>query len=263
VVWQRVAEHASNPLMRQLLRQQAKRVAQHESDRLEVMQRVLCCSTEDRDRLLELAPQQAAQGDPDPFRVIPNGVDLESFDGVEPADFPGTPMVFVGSMDWAPNSDGVVWFAREILPLIRQQIPDATFFAVGRNPPANVQELASIEGVSVSGAVPDVRPYVLGARVCPVPLRSGSGTRLKILEAFAARRPVVSTRIGAEGIAVTDEENLLLADDPEAFAAAVIRVVKDAELSGRLGEAGRALAEERYSWRAIGEQVAALYDEGL
>jgi len=74
---------------------------------------------------------------------------------------------------------------------------------------------------------------------------------------------VVSTRIGAEGIAVTDEENLLLADDPEAFAAAVIRVVKDAELSGRLGEAGRALAEERYSWRAIGEQVAALYDEGL
>ena len=159
--------------------------------------------------------------------IIPNGVDVDYFQST-PSDRsrPGT-IAFIGAMRYRPNAEGAHYFAEKIFPLIRQSIPSATFNVVGADPMPEVSALASIPGVTVSGTVPDVRPWLESAEVVVVPLLSGGGTRIKILEAFSAGRAVVSTTIGAEGIDVVDREHLLLADDPASFAAAVRRADRE------------------------------------
>src|SRR5205085_156904 len=132
-------------------------------------------------------------------------------------------VVLTGSMDWQPNEDAAIWFAEEILPEVKRVQGRTHFAVVGRNPSPRVKKLAS-EDVEVTGTVPDVRPYLRGAICLAVPIRVGGGTRLKILEAFAARVPVVSTRVGAEGIACTHEQEVLFAETPSEFARAIARL---------------------------------------
>lgn len=187
--------------------------------------------------------------------VVPNGVDQQAFQPVEEAREQEPRVVFTGAMGYYPNVDAVRFFAHHCWPLIRARIPTATWQIVGRNPLPEVLQLASLPGVTVTGEVPDTRPYLASASVALAPLRIGSGTRLKILEAFAMQKAVVSTSIGCEGLAVENGWHLLIEDDPTAFAEAVITLLNQPEQRRALGHAGRALVETMYSWEACGQQL--------
>jgi polysaccharide biosynthesis protein PslH len=200
----------------------------------------------------------AQYADPRRISVIPTGVDTEYFQPPAPSgsglEQPDT-MAFTGSMDWMPNEDGVAYFVEKILPLIRRQIPEAAFWAVGRRPPRRIQALAS-NGIVVTGTVEDIRPYLAKAALCVVPLRSGSGTRIKIFEAMAMGKAVVSTSMGAEGLPVQHGKNIILADDPADFARQVVDLLRDPPRRQQLGQAARQLVVESYGWPA----VAAYFD---
>ena len=194
------------------------------------------------------------------IRVVPNGVDVESFsDGALAALHPapvgsagGTVVLFVGSMDYHANSDAVLWFVQQIWPTLKKRRPDARFVVAGRNPPPQISALASSD-ITITGTVEDVRPWYRCATVVVVPIRTGSGTRLKILEAMAVGVPVVSTRAGAEGILVTDGSNIILADDEKSMAQSLDQVITLPELRQQLRERGRQLVCDRYDWSISGK----------
>ena len=169
-------------------------------------------------------------------------------------------LVFVGRMDYRPNVDAVRWFSREVLPRIREQIPNAVFQIVGGHPTKAVERLAARNRIEVTGFVEDVRPYLKEATAVVVPLRAGGGTRLKILEALAMGKAVVSTSVGAEGIEAVPQRDLLIGDDPEAFASQVVRVIEDKNLRRSLGQAGRKLTEEKYGWDSIARDLERVYE---
>jgi glycosyltransferase involved in cell wall biosynthesis len=187
---------------------------------------------------------------------VPTGVDTDYFrprghERREPRN-----LVFTGSMDWLPNQDAVLYFADRIIPLIKRLVPDVTLTVVGRNPYPGLIELSKRDpSITVTGRVDDVRPYIERAGAYIVPLRIGGGTRLKIYEAMAMEKAIISTSIGAEGLPVRDGEELLLADTPEAFAAAVVRTITDEAFTRELGaRAGRAV--ERCGWNRAAERFA-------
>ena len=198
-----------------------------------------------------------------PVRVVPNGVDTAAF-GAR-CEEPDTPeaevevgveapsrVVFTGTLGYYPNVQAVLTFAAHCWPRIRAAVPGATWQIVGSYPPPEVLRLGELPGVTVTGAVPAVQPYLASAAVAVAPLLVGGGTRLKILEALAMGRAVVTTSVGCEGLAVEDGRHLLVADDPAAFADAVIALLGDAERRAALGAAGRALVEDRYTWERCG-----------
>jgi glycosyltransferase involved in cell wall biosynthesis len=187
---------------------------------------------------------------------VPTGVDIEYF--ARPAENPQiADLVFVGSMDWLPNEDGVTYFVREVLPLIRRRRPECKFAIVGRTPPESILKLGRITpGVLVTGTVKDVRPYMWGASVSVVPLRIGGGTRLKIYEAMAAGLPVVSTVIGAEGLEVHPPDDIRMADDPKGFAAHCLELLEDERRSRQLAARAQDMVEANYSWDRVAELFA-------
>jgi glycosyltransferase involved in cell wall biosynthesis len=187
--------------------------------------------------------------------VIPNGYDDPGVG--EQASPSGNVMVMIGRWPYPPNSDGARFFVHEILPLIRARVPDATIRLVGRGE-GHLDSLRGIPGVVIVGEVPDVAGELARARVAVVPLRAGSGTRLKVLEAFAFRVPVVSTSIGCEGIDAAPETHLLVADRPEDFADACIRLLSDGGLRRLVAGEARSLFESRYRWDDIRESVSEL-----
>ncbi len=200
-------------------------------------------SERDRREFVQLVPGS------DPV-VIPNGVDCDHFGSchVEPDD--GI-VLFFGAMDYFPNVDAVTYFYREIWPQLRREHPDLQFSVVGRDPAPDVQLLDDAPGVKVTGLVDDLREWIGRAAVVIVPLRAGSGTRLKVLEAMAMGKPVVSTSLGVEGLDVVHGEHVLIADDPDSFAASVSLLLESAEKRENMGEAARKLVETSYDWREI------------
>lgn len=188
--------------------------------------------------------------------VVPNGVDVEFF---SPGPGDGSGLVFVGSTSWFPNGDALEYFATEILPLVRQQIPDVETTWAGRATDEEKRRFKADHGIEMTGYATDIRPIVKNAACYVVPLRVGGGTRLKILDAWAMGMPIVSTSVGAEGLATIDGENILLRDDPAGFADAVCRVLTDADLRTRLGAAARATAVGVYSWETIGRSMLSRY----
>ena len=162
-------------------------------------------------------------------------------------------------MDYRPNVDAVLWFAHEILPRVRLAHADATFVVVGKAPVPAVKRLAQNPAIVVTSSVPDVRPLIAAATVFLAPLRMGGGTRFKLLEAMALRRPIVSTTIGAEGFPVTNGRELLLADSPNEQASAVCSLLDDAQTRVRLGAAGRAFLEANYQWNSIVPRLQKVY----
>lgn len=195
--------------------------------------------------------------------VIPNGVDTRNYRTDLPDSLPlrHPNLVFTGKMDFRPNVDAMRWFHGQVWPEIRRRVPEAHLYIVGKAPHPEVQRLGREPGITVTGYVPDILPYFGGADVYIVPLRVGGGTRLKVLEALATGLPMVSTRLGAEGIELQDGEHALLADTPAAFSAAVVRLLHDPALRERLSRQARQLAEERYDWRRIVPRLFPLYEE--
>ena len=193
--------------------------------------------------------------------VAPNGVDIEFFQPSSGAPDPDS-LVFTGLISYRPNTDAVIFFVKEVLPLIVKQRPQTVFSIVGMGAPDEVTRLAG-PNVIVTGKVDDVRPYIEAASVFVVPLRMGSGTRLKVLEGLAMGKPMVSTRLGCEGIRVRDGEHLLMADDPADFARATLRLMEDRETALRLGLAGRALVEQEYSWASIVQTMEGFHRQTL
>jgi glycosyltransferase involved in cell wall biosynthesis len=195
------------------------------------------------------------------IHVIPNGVDTSTIAGRSPAGTAASTrqtLLFVGSMDYHANSDAVIWFCREIWPRLAAEFPHLDFKIVGRNPPAAVRALASPR-ILITGTVEDVRPFYHHAFAVLVPLRVGGGTRLKILEAMAAGVPVISTRLGAEGLAVAHGRELLLADTADEMAASIRMLLSDEVLRAALCKAARALVETQYDWSVLGARLAAVY----
>jgi glycosyltransferase involved in cell wall biosynthesis len=189
--------------------------------------------------------------------VIPNGIDLEDY---PPATAPDSEPVltFTGKMDYRPNVDAALWFAREILPRIREQKPGARFVVVGQRPPPSLARLNGRGGVAVLDTVSDARPYIARCAVFVAPLRMGGGTRFKLLQAMALGRPIVATTIGAEGFSVQTGREVLIADTEADFAHQVLRVLGDTTLARKLTQAGRAFVEAGYDWAAIIPRLEAL-----
>jgi len=160
-------------------------------------------------------------------------------------------------MDWYANEDGIVHFLDAILPAIRGEIPETGLTIVGRNPTPRLRQAAARAGASVTGTVDDVRPFISEAAVYIVPLRIGGGTRLKIFEALAMGKAVVSTRVGAEGLPLAPGVHFLGADDPAEFARAVVSLLRDPGRRKALGLAGRRLVEERFSWPQVAREFEA------
>jgi polysaccharide biosynthesis protein PslH len=183
--------------------------------------------------------------------VVGTGVDSGYFMPAPEAEEPEH-LVFTGAMDWAPNQDAIEWYARDILPLIRRECPDAITWVVGRNPTALLRALErAVPNLRVTGTVDDIRPYLNRASVYIVPMRSGSGTRLKVFEAMASGKAIVSTTIGAEGLPVEHGSNILLGETPEEFAGHCVRLLGDQNLRRRLGSQARRLVETRFSWARV------------
>jgi sugar transferase (PEP-CTERM/EpsH1 system associated) len=242
---------------RLVLARDLPRLAAWERDAAGAMDACLVCSEVDRDALRALGVARDGW-------VVPNGVDTAYFHrGAAPADIApdaSPQLVFVGTLDYDPCEQGVWHFCREILPRVRREVPGCTFAVVGRNPSARLRRLADAEpAVRLLGRVDDVRPTLHASAVAVVPLLAGSGTRLKILEAMAAGVPVVSTSIGAEGIALAPGLDALVADEPAAFAAAVLSLLRDPAGRALLAERGRRLVEGSYSWSAVHARLGAAY----
>lgn len=190
--------------------------------------------------------------------VIPNGVDVESF---QPADTSTHGCVFVGGTSWFPNREGLEWFAAEILPELQRQQWQSNVVWVGRAMPEELSRYNALPGLHLTGYVEDIRPYVQAASCFIVPLRVGGGTRLKVLDAWAMGKAVVSTRLGVEGLDARDGENVLLAETPAEFAGAMIRILREDGLRRKLEEGARETAVRLYSWEGMGERMARLYQE--
>ena len=193
--------------------------------------------------------------------VVPNGVDVAEFSMAEGSGESDV-ILFFGAINYQPNHDGVCYFIDEIFPKLRRLRPNARFQILGPGARQSILDRQG-NGVEVLGMVDEVGPYIDRASAVVVPLRIGGGTRLKIVEALSKGKPVISTRLGAEGIDVVHDGHLLLADEPEDFAQQVARVLADEALASRLGKAGRALMEDKYSWRSIVSGLERFYDQRL
>jgi polysaccharide biosynthesis protein PslH len=245
MIWRRYAEQAGDPLRRSFFRSQAHRLQAYELSACRRATHVITVSDADAELLREMCGISHVSS-------VPTGVDAAYF---SPPSMPeaklASDLLFTGSMDWMPNIDGVHWFVKEVLPLIRRSRPRCSFTIVGRLPVAAIRKLESVDPlIRVTGTVADVRPYLWDGRVSVVPLRVGSGTRLKIYEAMAAGIPVVSTTIGAEGLQVSSPENIRIADSPNDFASACLELLDDQPMHDNQASAAARLVRENFSWEA-------------
>ena len=246
VLWRRLARVERRPWRRALLEIEWRKMRRFEARACAEARLTLAISEADRAALSALSPQATV-------RAIPTGVDAHYFHPNGAKEAPAE-LVFTGSMDWYPNEDGILHFIEAVLPRVRAEVPAATLTVVGRNPAPRLRTAAARAGVRVTGTVEDVRPFVDAAAVYVAPLRVGGGTRLKIFEALAMGKAVVSTTIGAEGLPLQPGEHVVLADDPREFARAVVSLLRDPERRRAMGRAARRFVLERYSWARVSHE---------
>ncbi len=253
IIWERLRDAAGSPLRQLAFRYEATRMLAYERSICRAAGHVIAVSELDADRMRTRFGVSR-------ISAVPTGVDVDFF--APPPDCPSVAdLVFVGSMNWRPNIDGVSYFTQEIMPLILTRKPACRVAIVGRTPPPAITRLAEIHpNLSVTGSVPDIRPYLWGSKVCIVPLRIGGGTRLKIYEAMAARIPVVSTSVGAEGLPVSDGENIVLADEPRQFAEACLSLLEDSDKRRRLAAQAWDRVASHYSWGQAAECFARILE---
>ena len=255
LIWRRHAETASDAVRRWYFRGQAAKMFRYEQSVARQAGHIVAVSEKEAGLFCTMFGARRAGS-------VDTGVNLEYF--TPPSPIPEVPrfdLVFVGSMDYLPNIDGVSWFLREILPLIRRSRPEVSVAITGRGPSREILSLAAAAGATVTGTVPDVRPYLWGSRLSIVPLRIGGGTRLKIYEAMGARSPIVSTTIGAEGLAIHPPHDIRLADTAETFSAQVIELLGQPETRDRIADAAWRMVNRRFTWEAVTKGFERILEE--
>ncbi len=241
-IWKRLAETAGNPVKRAYLSSQYHRMLEAEKKLSECFDGIVTVSPEDSAFCCGQYQLRRVLGD------VPTGVDVDAFK--PPVLLAAAPVIgFLGSMDWMPNIEGVLWFAREVLPKLRERLPEVRVKIIGRNPPASIRALAADAAIEVTGTVPEVEPHVHECRMIAVPLLAGGGTRIKIFEAMAMGVPVLSTTIGAEGLPVRHGDEIEIADDAAAFAEGALKLLSNASAAAAMAHRARELMEQRFSWR--------------
>jgi glycosyltransferase involved in cell wall biosynthesis len=242
-LWQRQAQHAPDPLRRIAFRLEAAKMLRYERATVRRFHHIIAVSQYDQELMAKMTEAER-------ITVVPTGVDIKKYAaGKDDSLLNPFLVLFLGSMDWEPNIDGVEYFCRDIWPKVKGRVPGAHFRIVGRNPHPQIRKLAS-NAIEVTGTVPSVVEHLREAAVVVVPLRIGGGTRLKIFEAMGAGKAVVSTTIGAEGLDVHDRKDILLADDEESFADSVIALLSDEEKRKRFERAASELAAQ-YDWAVV------------
>ena len=230
---------------------EARWIKEVEREACERVSVAMVCSSTDRELLQEFRPEL-------PVFVVPNSVDTDLYtpNEIGSPDENAPVLLFQGAMDWYPNRDAVEFFVNNIFPFILKQFPSARFVVAGRNPPPEfVKRLEVRDSVEFTGTVPDMRPYLSSATLVVVPLRLGSGTRIKILEACAAGKAVVSTKLGAEGLDLVENKEIILAEEAAEFGRAVTSLLEDPVQRAAIARAGRAKIIERYSHLALKRTV--------
>jgi len=253
MIWKRHTEHAHTRWHRTYCRGQYERMLRYEAEVCRGAKKIIAVSDADARAIRSLYGATRVYS-------IPTGVDVHHFAPPQVIE-PVRELVFVGAMDWRPNVDGLRWFIEQVLPLMRARRPDCSLAVVGRRPSAEVRKLAEgDQHVQVTGTVDDVRPYLWHSAVSIVPLRIGGGTRLKIYEAMAAKLPVVSTSVGAEGLDVRDGENIAIADSPEQFAQACLALLDDAVARQQLATNAWEMVSACYSWEVVSRKFEKLLE---
>jgi glycosyltransferase involved in cell wall biosynthesis len=254
-IWDRMTQAERRPVHRRLFQLQASLMRRFEQDVFRRFKHVTAVSAEDAAAIRALGCEDV--------EIVPNGVDVDFYAPPQTANEDARTLVFTGSMDWLANQDAIRWFINDVHPLLKQRV-DYRLYVVGRTPPAWMMDRSIVPAeVTVTGTVDDVRPYIARSAVYVVPLRVGGGSRLKILEALAMARPVVSTAVGAEGLELTPGTHLLVADEPSTFVETICRLFADAHQRRALGAAGRAHVEARYTWRQIAPAQSALWRRAI
>ncbi len=259
----RQAEYERGILKRLLWKREARLLSQYESRLLLGFDEIITVTSDDRRVLMDLLNREEQINRKDHVTVVPICVDPVKQPLLELKKVALT-IIHLGTMFWPPNIEGVLWFANEILPSIISAVPNVKFIVAGKNPPAEVKELASPASpvsahVEVTGFVADPQPLLASSQVFVVPLLAGGGMRVKILDAWQWGIPIVSTTIGAEGILRRSQENILIADEPHEFADAVIRLLTEPDLAKRLRKNGRSWVEQHYDWRKIYQTMDTIY----
>lgn len=250
MIWERHTKVATNPILRAYMGEQWRRMRNLEREQCLRFDHVVAVSPEDAAVFREQYGVRTVSS-------VPTGVDTDFFHPTGTVLQRANNIVFTGSMDWMPNEDGMAWFVEEILPAIRRDVPDATLTIVGRRPSAKVQALGDGRPyVTITGTVPDVRPFLEEAAVVVVPLRIGGGTRIKIYEAMGMERAVVSTTIGAEGLDVRHDEHIILADDPATFAESVIALLRNPARAAAIGQSAASQVRTHFGWASVADQFA-------
>ncbi len=235
---------------------QVRRLSRFERWACQTADAVTCVSETDRQHLLRLAAPRL------PITVIPNSIDVESYLAPDTADLPLYDLVFTGKMDYRPNVDAVLWFADAVWPAIRRARPGVRWAIVGQKPHPRLERLRQVAGITLTGWVESVQPYLAGAAVVIMPFRVGSGTRLKLIEAMAAGKAIVSTPIGTEGFPVQHGQEVYLAETAQELATAVLHLLDHPQEREQLGRAARAFARH-YDWRVVVSQFDLVYTKVL
>lgn len=257
LIWERHYRTASNPVKRAFFYNQFRRMAKFEGAWLRKFDEVVAVSETDRQAMSERFGINNV-------RCVPTGVDSGYFRPSPGVQQSPSELIFTGSMDYMPNEDAILYFADAILPGIASAIDDVTLTVAGRNPTPRLQALArSNPRIRLTGAVPDIRPYLARAACFVVPIRVGGGTRLKIFEAMSMARPIVSTSLGAEGLPVSSGIHLEIADDPKAFAFHVVKLLTNARQAKSLAERARALVTEKFTWESAAAEFIRICEEVL
>jgi sugar transferase (PEP-CTERM/EpsH1 system associated) len=250
VIWKRHFEVQGNGPKKTYLRNQWRKMRRFEKEMCRRFDAVIAVSVEDRDQIRD-------EYDVENVFEVPTGVDTDFFTPSGTEQFFPHNVVFTGSMDWLPNEDAIRYYTDQILPIVRRSIPNATLTVVGRNPYPSLLDLSRRDSsIIVTGRVDDVRPYMERAGAYVVPLRIGGGTRLKIYEAMAMEKAIVSTTVGAEGLPVSNGKELCIADTPETFAAAVVNLLTNPEAARKLGQESGRVVRERFGWARVAKRFA-------
>jgi glycosyltransferase involved in cell wall biosynthesis len=257
MIWKRHYEVQTNAARKAYLFRQWQKMRAFEAKACPIFDCVVAVSREDREMI-------RSEYDVDNVYDVQTGVDTSYFQPRGSVQRRRNHLVFTGSMDWLPNEDGIRFFTEQIMPRIKKEIPDVTLTVVGRNPYPSLVELSQHDpSVTVTGRVDDVRPFMEEANVYVVPLRIGGGTRLKIYEAMAMEQPIVSTTVGAEGLPVVDGSEIFLADTPERFAEAVVRLLREPALAADMGKRAAAKVRDQFGWDTVAESFATICQQAI